>query len=105
MPKRILGCEVGSGNRDVGIRNSIVELIAASPEKQHAGIIYMFVDHMIQEDTAPVQSTVSRTHAGCSTYHNRCHTSGICLLNTGVLTIVEEAELIKCDRYSTLVMA
>ena len=92
MPKGILGCNVGSGNRDSAIRSSIVELIAASPKKQHAGIIYMFVDHMIQEDGAagihcssPVHSP-PRTLRGCVTHHNRCHTSGISLLSTGVLT-------------------
>ncbi len=93
MPKGILGCNVGSGNRDSAIRSSIVELIAASPEKQHTGIIYMFVDHMIRGAGAagilcsgPVYSP-PRTPAGCATHHDRCHTSGISLLSTGVLTI------------------
>ena len=93
MPKGILGYNIGLGNRDSAIYRSIVELIATSKKKQYAGIIYIFVDHMIREDGAagvhysgPVHSP-PYTLRGYIRYHDRCHTSGISLLSTRVLTI------------------
>ena len=92
MPKGILGYNIGLGNRDSAIYRSIVELIATSKKKQYAGIIYIFVDHMIREDGAagvhysgPVHSP-PYTLRGYIRYHDRCHTSGISLLSIGVLT-------------------